>query len=389
MNGLTNREYQGQGNERNEEYEELKITKKKDNISSDLPSEKEPKKDNILGDIPTKKEPYIASKNLAEAVNDALYLRRPLLLEGEPGCGKTRLAYSIAYELGYPLKECYIRSTSRAEELLYTYDNIQRLYDLQEGKFNQNQQEKNQVNNSETTTNLSSETNDIENNPQDSTNTINRKKYVELGKLGEAIKLSAEYDIPSVVLIDEIDKADIDFPNDLLLVLDRLQFEIKEVKGWKFDALKGENQETRKDFLPLIIITSNREKELPKAFLRRCLFYYIEFPNGEDLKRIIISHFQEFQDKEDISPLFNTALNKFSELRDKNISWRKKPSTGEFINWLRLLKRGRKNQQTQKYEEITNEVLEGTELSNLPFLHTLIKNESDLNALDKLNKNKP
>lgn len=241
MNGLTNREYQGQGNERNEEYEELKITKKKDNISSDLPSEKEPKKDNILGDIPTKKEPYIASKNLAEAVNDALYLRRPLLLEGEPGCGKTRLAYSIAYELGYPLKECYIRSTSRAEELLYTYDNIQRLYDLQEGKFNQNQQEKNQVNNSETTTNLSSETNDIENNPQDSTNTINRKKYVELGKLGEAIKLSAEEDIPSVVLIDEIDKADIDFPNDLLLVLDRLQFEIKEVKGWKFDALKGEN----------------------------------------------------------------------------------------------------------------------------------------------------
>jgi MoxR-like ATPase len=347
-NDLTNRQYQGQGNDR--EYQPLQLPNNEDNFE----------------DIPTKKEPYIADEKLAEAVNDALYLRRPLLLEGEPGCGKTRLAYSVAYELGYPLKECYIRSTSRAEELLYTYDNIQRLYDLQENKSLPTQPQEIETSD-ETKANYSSA----------SSNTINRRKYVELGKLGEAIQLSAEQDIPSVVLIDEIDKADIDFPNDLLLVLDRLQFEIKEVKGWKYDALKGESQEDRKDVLPLIIITSNREKELPKAFLRRCLFYYIEFPNEDDLRRIIISHF-----KEDISPLFEVALNKFLDLREA-ISWRKKPSTGEFINWLRLLKRVQKNEETKQYEEITEEGLKATPLRQLPFLHTLVKNQSDINALEK------
>lgn len=349
MNDLSNRQYQGQGNDR--EYQPLQLSNNGE----------------IFEDIPTQKEPYIADKNLAEAVNDALYLRRPLLLEGEPGCGKTRLAYSVAYELGYPLKECYIRSTSRAEELLYTYDNIQRLYDLQENKFILTQKQEIDTR-EETKANHSSE----------STNTINRGKYVELGKLGEAIKLSAEEDIPSVVLIDEIDKADIDFPNDLLLVLDRLQFEIKEVKGWKYDALKGESQEDRKDVLPLIIITNNREKELPKAFLRRCLFYYLEFPTENDLRRIIFSHF-----KEDISPLFEVALNKFLELREGEvISWRKEPSTGEFINWLQLLKRGQKNKETNAYEEITPERLKATPLPQLPFLHTLVKNQSDLNTLE-------
>ena len=332
-NDLSNRQYKGQGNDR--EYQPLQ-----------LPNDGE-----ILEDIPTKKEPYIADKKLAEAVNDALYLRRPLLLEGEPGCGKTRLAYSIAYELGYPLKECYIRSTSRAEELLYTYDNIQRLYDLQEGKIIRTLQQETE------------ETN------------INPRKYVELEKLGEAIELSQEHNIPSVVLIDEIDKADIDFPNDLLLVLDRLQFEIKEVKDWKYDALKGESQEDRKDFLPLIIITSNQEKELPKAFLRRCLFYYIEFPNEDDLMKIIKNHF-----KGDFSLLFDAALSRFLELR-KAISWRKNPSTGELINWLRLLKRGKKNDQTQEYEEITDKELEAKPLNELPFLDTLVKNQSDLKAL--------
>ncbi|NEP89249.1 MAG: MoxR family ATPase [Okeania sp. SIO2C2] len=336
MNNLADRQYEGQGND--QKYEPLK-----DENGEEFP------------DIPRKKEPYIASKNLAEAVNDALYLRRPLLLEGEPGCGKTRLAYSIAYELGYPLKECYIRSTSRAEELLYTYDNIRRLYDLQEYKFIQSQLEEKQINNS-----------------PELTDAIERKKYVELGKLGEAIKLSAERDIPSVVLVDEIDKADIDFPNDLLLVLDRLQFEIKEVKDWKYDALRGEEREARKDFLPLIIITSNQEKELPKAFLRRCLFYYVDFPNEVDLRKIVVNHF-----KQDISPLFEVALNKFVELRGK-ISWRKKPSTGEFINWLRLLERRWQN------EAITGEELNNTKLSQLPFLHTLVKNQSDRNAIEQL-----
>ena len=308
MNDLANRQYEGQGND--QKYERLKDEKGKEFL-----------------DIPIKKEPYIASKNLAEAVNDALYLRRPLLLEGEPGCGKTRLAYSIAYELGYPLKECYIRSTSRAEELLYTYDNIRRLYDLQEYRFIQGQLEEKDINNS----------------PQ-LTNVIERERYIELGKLGEAIELSDKRNIPSVVLVDEVDKADIDFPNDLLLVLDRLQFEVKEVKNLKYDALRGEEREDRKDVLPLIIITSNQEKELPKAFLRRCLFYYIGFPNQEDLRKIIINHFQQ-----DVSPLFEVALTKFVELRD-DISWRKKPSTGEFINWLRLLERGLPNNTTQEYQ---------------------------------------
>ncbi|NEO10734.1 MoxR family ATPase, partial [Moorena sp. SIO3I8] len=184
-----------------------------------------------------------------------------------------------------------------------------------------------------------------------------------------------------VVLIDEIDKADIDLPNDLLLVLDKLQFEINEVKGWKYDALQGEEPETRKDFLPLIIITSNRDKELPPAFLRRCLFYYLEFPNQEDLVRIITSHF-----KEEVSPLFEAALSKFLELRNA-IYWRKKPSTGEFINWLLLLKRGQKHETTQNYEEITNEGLKQTPLHQLPFLHTLVKNQSDLNSLEPKNLN--
>lgn len=304
-------------------------------------------------DVPSTKEPYIASKNLAEAVNDALYLRRPLLLEGEPGCGKTRLAYSVAYELGYPLKECYIRSTSRAQDLLYTYDAVRRLYDLQENKFN--------VTNSE---------NEEENNQHNTS--FSRRQYVELGKLGEAIEL-AQQNIPSVVLIDEIDKADIDFPNDLLLVLDRLQFEVDEVKGWKFDALQNQTAEQRKNYLPLIIITSNREKELPKAFLRRCLFYYIDFPERAELEEIIKSHFQQ-----DLTDLFEAALVKFLQLRNETkFTWRKKPSTSEFINWLTLLERD------EKREKLTDKQIADLELNRLPYLDTLIKTQSDMKALEQ------
>lgn len=336
MNKITNRQFIGQGKERI--YQPLN----------------EVIKDKIIKDIPIKKEPYIASEKLAEAVNDALYLRRPLLLEGEPGCGKTRLAYSIAYELGYPLKECYIRSTTRAEDLLYTYDAVQRLYDLQEQKlitFKEDKKDKIRPN-------------------------IDRQKYLELGKLGEAIALS-QNNIPSIVLIDEIDKADIDFPNDLLLVLDRYQFEIKELKNKKCDAFKGQEFEKRKDYLPLIIITSNREKELSKAFLRRCLFYYIDFPSKDDLRKIIISHFQQ-----QISPLFEEALTKFTELREA-ISWRKKPSTGEFINWLKLLERGEKDEQTNQYKTIIEQELKAKPLAEIPFIHTLVKNQSDYDSLSK------
>jgi MoxR-like ATPase len=316
MNELKNRVYTGDGNCR---YEPLK-------------------------DVQLVPEPYIAPPRLAEAVNDALYLRRPLLLEGEPGCGKTRLAYAVAYELGYPLKECYIRSTSRAQDLLYTYDAVQRLYDIQENK-----------------------TSDSQDKIRD------RRDYVELGKLGEGIELSQK-NIPSVVLIDEIDKADIDFPNDLLLVLDKLQFEVDEVKGWKFDALQGKTSEERRDFLPLIIITSNREKELPQAFLRRCLFYYIDFPQEEELTNIVTSHFQKA-----ISPLFEEALKKFWKLRhQKSFPWRKKPSTSEFINWLRLLERD------ELKNKLTPKQLAEIDLSQLPYFDTIVKTQNDLNALDKL-----
>jgi MoxR-like ATPase len=291
-------------------------------------------------------EPYIAAPELAEAVNIALYLRRPLLLEGEPGCGKTQLAYAVAYELGYPLKPCYIRSTTRAQDLLYKYDAVKRFYDIQETRA---------VN--------------------DGTKVLpSRKVYVELGRLGEAIQL-AQNDIPSVVLIDEIDKADIDFPNDLLLELDRLRFEVGEVKEYTFDALKGQSRDQRKDCLPLIIVTSNREKELPKPFLRRCLFHYIEFPSRKTLVTILKTHFYQ----ETITPLFTQALNKFWKLRfQQEFSWRKEPGTSEFLDWVRILEQkiGRNDIEIEEFKDC--------KIPKLPFLETLVKTQSDLDAIKKM-----
>ncbi len=291
-----------------------------------------------------KPEPYIPSPSLVYAVNTALYLRRPLLLEGEPGCGKTRLAYAVAYELGYPLYTCYIRSTTRAQDLLYDYDALGRLYDIQEGKATDNQPK-----------------------------AKSRQEYVTLGELGKAIELS-QNDLPSVVLLDEIDKADIDFPNDLLLELDRLQFQVKEVPEMKFDALKGEKLPDRRKFLPLIIITSNREKELPKPFLRRCLFYYIEFPNQEDLKKILNKHFES-----KLTPLFEAALNKFWQLRQVK-GLRKQPATSEFIDWVTMLERD------AQAKKVTAAELKKMELGKLPYLETLVKTQSDRDALNKLAK---
>lgn len=294
----------------------------------------------------TEKESYIAAPELAEAVNIALHLRRPLLLEGDPGCGKTRLAYSVAYELGYPLKECYIRSTSRAQDFLYQYDAVGRLYDIEEMKVRARKRKR----------------------------LLSRKKYVTLGELGKAIELS-QNDIPSVVLIDEIDKADIDFPNDLLLVLDRFQFNVDEVEEeYKFDALKGKSRQARKAFLPLVIITSNREKELPKPFLRRCLFYYIEFPDQTILTRIIESHFLKR-----ITPLFEEALKKFWQLRHhKGIRWRKIPSTSELLVWIEAL------EQDQVHKKLTAEKLASLSLDNLPHPETLIKTQSDRDTVKEL-----
>lgn len=281
-------------------------------------------------------EPYQATPELAEAINVALYLRRPLLVEGDPGCGKTRLAYAAAYELGYPLKECYIRSTSRAQDLLYTYDAVRRLYDIQEKVHKPH------------------------------------KDYISLGPLGQAINLSQQ-GTPSVVLIDEIDKADIDFPNDLLLVLDRLWFKADEVPdtegGFRIDARKEER--TRKDLWPLIIVTSNREKELPKPFLRRCLFYYISFPNWDTLSKIVASHAQQT-----ITPMFETAIRRFWQLREQQtFTWRKIPSTSELLDWVQLLERD------EITGSLTTTALANAALGQLPYLEALVKTQSDIDAL--------
>lgn len=306
-------------------------------------------------------EPYVASDDLAEAVNMALHLRRPLLLEGDPGVGKTRLAYAVAYELGFPLLPIYIRSTSRAQDLLYTFDAVRRLYDIQErtagfaaraaaGEQPQQQQQRAADDEEE-----------------------KKRRYVHLGRLGEAIALS-ERDTPSVVLIDEIDKADIDFPNDLLLVLDRLEFEVEEVRDMRHNALKGQTREQRRDFLPLVIVTSNREKELPAPFLRRCLFYYIQFPSEAGLTAIVQKHFDTQPDA-----LFEEALKKFWRLHmQKSFSWRKAPSTSELIDWLRVLRKAEAD------GELTAEQLASRPLNRLPHPEALVKTQSDLDALSRL-----
>ena len=320
-------------------------------------------------------EPYIASPTLVEAVNAALYLRRPLLLEGEPGCGKTRLAYAVAYELGYPLFECYISSNIRAQDLLYEYDALGRLYDLEERKA---------IRLYDLEERKATGQGSIIGGDNDSS--LSRREYIAYGKLGEAIKQSDEEDKPSVVLIDEIDKADIDFANDLLREIDRLKFEVKElkeVKGGKnkgqadkteFDAFKGKGLKERRHSLPFIIITSNREKELPKPFLRRCLFYYIEFPK-ELMEKIIQSHRDEFEnvDFADLTPLSSIALQRFWELR-KNKFWRKIVGTSELLDWLKVLER----------DQITAEELEGIPLTKLPHLETLIKTQSDYTSLKQI-----
>ena len=310
------------------------------------------------------KEPYIAAPNLVEAVNAALYLRRPLLLEGEPGCGKTRLAHAVAYELGYPLFECYITSTSQAKDLLYEYDALRRLYDLEERKAAGYSRKKD----------------------GEDDNFLSRRDYITYGKLGEAIKQSDEEDKPSVVLIDEIDKADIDFPNDLLREIDRLKFDVKELKEvqttqmssqaekTEFDAFKGETIKERRYSLPLIIITSNREKELPKPFLRRCLFYFIEFPK-ELMPSIIESHRNEFENfgSADLTGLIPVALKRFWELRQHTF-WRKIVGTSELLDWLRALER----------DGIKAKELENINLTELPHLETLIKTQRDYASLKQL-----
>ena len=225
---------------------------------------------------------YIASEELKQVVNASLAIGRPLLLKGEPGTGKTLLARSIAEGLGRPLLRWNIKSTTKAQEGLYVYDTVQRLNDSRFGE---------------------GDVSDI-------------KRYIKLGKLGEAF-VSNE---PVVLLIDEIDKADLEFPNDLLAEIDEMRFYIPETK----EEISARNR-------PMVVITSNAEKELPDAFLRRCLFHLIEFPDMNMMRDIVTVHFPDIEKK-----LMENALKRFYQIRSQT-SLRKPPSTSELIDWLRAL----------------------------------------------------
>ena len=225
---------------------------------------------------------YVASSELMNAVNVAIALQKPLLIKGEPGTGKTMLAQSIAEALDMPLIIWSIKSTTKAQEGLYMYDTVQRLYDSQFGE---------------------GDVSDI-------------RQYIKLGKLGEAFTSDQQ----AVLLIDEIDKADLEFPNDLLWELDRMEFFINETK----ETVKTKHR-------PIVIITSNAEKELPDAFLRRCIFHYIEFPTEDKMRDIIRVHYGSVDQK-----LVNEALKAFYDIRSMR-DIQKKPSTSELLDWIQAL----------------------------------------------------
>ncbi|MEO1761272.1 MAG: MoxR family ATPase [Cyanobacteria bacterium J06629_18] len=269
--------------------------------------------------------PYLPNEELIEAVNLAIYLERPLLLKGEPGCGKTRLARAVAYELGLPLETWYIKSTTQAKDGLYSYDAVTRLRDAQ----------------------LAAAGRIIKD--EDIPRISDSATYVKWGPLGRAFQNSQR----TVVLIDEIDKADIDFPNDLLLELDQQKFIVDET-----------GEEITAKAPPIVFITSNDEKDLPDAFLRRCLFHYVEFPTPERLIEIINSHFPNSQPQ-----LVAKAAIRFLKLRDEMGKDKgesgKKVSTSELLDWFRVLK---------KYPE--DEVLAKLD-GKLPFAGVLLKSWED------------
>lgn len=265
-------------------------------------------------------ESYVATEDLTVAVNAAVTLERPLLVKGEPGTGKTELARQVAGALGLPILEWHIKSTTRAQQGLYEYDAVSRLRDSQLGD---------------------ARVNDVRN-------------YIRKGKLWQAF----EQDGKSVLLIDEIDKADIEFPNDLLQELDRMEFFVYET---------GET--IRAKTRPIVIITSNNEKELPDAFLRRCFFHYIRFPDMEVMKRIVEVHFPGIK-----AQLLTTALTQFYEIREQQ-GLKKKPSTSEVLDWLKLL----------LAEDLSPEDLKRDGASALPKLHgALLKNEQDVALFERL-----
>ncbi|MFP4326796.1 MAG: AAA family ATPase [Paracoccaceae bacterium] len=265
-------------------------------------------------------EDYVATEDLTVAVNAAVALERPLLVKGEPGTGKTELARQVARALDLPMIEWNIKSTTRAQQGLYEYDAVSRLRDSQLGD---------------------ARVHDV-------------KNYIRKGKLWQAFEAPGKV----VLLIDEIDKADIEFPNDLLQELDRMEFHVYET---------GETIRAR--HRPVVIITSNNEKELPDAFLRRCFFHYIRFPDPDTMRRIIEVHHPGIKGE-----LLTTALTQFYELREQP-GLKKKPSTSEVLDWLKLL----------LAEDLGPEDLKRDGANALPRLHgALLKNEQDVHLFERL-----
>ena len=264
---------------------------------------------------------YIATQDLKIAVNAAVALERPLLIKGEPGTGKTVLAYEMARALNAPLITWHIKSTTKAHNGLYEYDAVSRLRDSQLGD---------------------ERVHDVRN-------------YLKPGKLWEAFTSP----VRPILLIDEIDKADIEFPNDLLQELDRMEFYVQET-----------DETIRAEVRPIVVITSNNEKELPDAFLRRCFFHYIRFPDDETMKAIIAVHFPGIKPR-----LVSEALKTFYEIRDTP-GLKKKPSTSELLDWLKLL----------MVDDVQPETLRETSPNKLiPPLHgALLKNEQDVHLFERL-----
>jgi len=267
--------------------------------------------ENMAGEFKSTGE-YVASEELMASVNVAIALQKPLLIKGEPGTGKTMLAEAVAKSLGKKLLIWNIKSTTKAQEGLYVYDTIQRLYDGQFGEEG---------------------VDDI-------------ARYIKLGKLGEAFDSEEQV----VLLIDEIDKADLEFPNDLLWELDQMEFYIHETKR----TVKAKQR-------PIVIITSNAEKELPDAFLRRCIFHYIDFPSQELMEEIVKTHYPDIEDN-----LMKNAMEVFYWIRGiRDI--RKKPSTSELIDWVNALQIGGIGADTLK--------------EKLPFVGVIVKKDEDLETV--------